>query len=167
MVFVRIGHGSCYHHWNESFAGVIPPKMAHSSKNGRIIQKCHIPPKMSHSSKNGHSSKSGTFLLRWHIHPKMSHSSKNGKFIQKWHIFLRFDVSLEKSSLSPSPYNMASSCTNDDGSVPFNKALHHAPVTQRTLWTPIFSKIAQAGVPHNRPDPPKNVKKPQTICDCH
>ena len=42
---------------------------------------------------------------------------------------------------------MASSCTNDDGSVPFNKALHHAPVTQRTLWTPIFSKIAQAGVP--------------------
>ena len=23
MVFARIGHGSCYHHWNEIFAGVI------------------------------------------------------------------------------------------------------------------------------------------------
>ena len=22
MVFARIGHGSCYHHWNEIFAGV-------------------------------------------------------------------------------------------------------------------------------------------------
>ena len=67
----------------------------------------------------------------------------------KGHLFisLHFDVSHEKGILSPSPYNMASSCTNDDGSVPFNKALHHVPVTQRTLWTPIFSKIAQAGVP--------------------
>ena len=65
------------------------------------------------------------------------------------HLFisLHLDVSHEKGILSPSPYNMASSCTNDDGSVPFNKALHHVPVTQRTLWTPIFSKIAQAGVP--------------------
>ena len=125
------------------------------------------------------------FIQKWHIHPKMALSSKSGTLLLKWHIhsnahnccclfvkehlstFLHFDVSHEKSSLSPSPYNMASSCTNDDGSVPFNKALHHAPVTQRTLWTPIFSKIAQAGVPHNRPDPPKNVKKPQTICDCH
>ena len=131
--------------------------MTHSSKNGTLIQKWHIHPKMALSSK------SGTFLLRWHIHPKMSHSSKNGKFIQKWHIFLRFDVSLEKSSLSPSPYNMASSCTNDDGSVPFNKALHHAPVTQRTLWTPIFSKIAQAGVPHNRPDPPQKCKETSNL----
>ena len=112
-----------------------------------------------------HWSKKGTFFQKWHFHPKMAHSSKNGTFIQKWHIhsnahnccclfvkeylstFLHFDVSHEKSILSPSPYNMASSCTNDDGSVPFNKALHHAPVTQRTLWTPIFSKIAQAGVP--------------------
>ena len=23
MVFAKIGHGSCYHHWNEIFAGVI------------------------------------------------------------------------------------------------------------------------------------------------
>ena len=22
MVFAKIGHGSCYHHWNEIFAGV-------------------------------------------------------------------------------------------------------------------------------------------------
>ena len=22
MIFARIGHGSCYHHWNEIFAGV-------------------------------------------------------------------------------------------------------------------------------------------------
>ena len=45
----------------------------------------------------------------------------------KGHLFisLQFDVSHEKGILSPSPYNMASSCTNDDGSVPFNKALHH------------------------------------------
>ena len=23
MIFARIGHGSCYYHWNEIFAGVI------------------------------------------------------------------------------------------------------------------------------------------------
>ena len=31
----------------------IPPKMAHSSKNGTFLQNSHIPPKMAHSSKNG------------------------------------------------------------------------------------------------------------------
>ena len=24
MIFARIGHGSCYYHWNEIFAGVTP-----------------------------------------------------------------------------------------------------------------------------------------------
>ena len=26
MIFARIGHGSCYYHWNEIFAGVPKPK---------------------------------------------------------------------------------------------------------------------------------------------
>ena len=25
MIFARIGHGPCYYHWNEIFAGVKPP----------------------------------------------------------------------------------------------------------------------------------------------
>ena len=48
--------------------------MAHSSKNGTFLQKCHIPPKMSHSSKIGTPSKNSTFLQKRHIPPKMAHS---------------------------------------------------------------------------------------------
>ena len=42
------------------------PKMAHSSKNGKFIQKWHIHPKMAHLSKND------TFIEMWHICPKIT-----------------------------------------------------------------------------------------------
>ena len=29
MIFARIGNGSCYHHWNEIFAGVLSKRQNH------------------------------------------------------------------------------------------------------------------------------------------
>ena len=78
---------------------LVHPKMAHSFKNGTLIQKWQIHPKMANSSKSvtfiqkwhitpkmSNFSKSVTFIQNWHIAPIMSHSSKNGTFIQKCHI---------------------------------------------------------------------------------
>ena len=37
MVFARIGHGSCYHHWNEVFAGVLQDGTANPAQPEKLI----------------------------------------------------------------------------------------------------------------------------------